>query len=325
MKSNVLYKLSIKQEFYTTEYMLMWVEEIAKIIEPNEMLISTFSNNFMKYNAEILREEIESVVEKAEIDLYIKTKEEHFSTYVKEEDGRVIFGLDTKEENPHIERMIEDTMCKGQGVFAFKCSTMDNFLENLDSISWYCHFEGSLKGKKITHHRNRPKEEIIDIEYNAGHSHVEAGIWFGSYHCMWFGRDFYQYISKQKLQAFSNCHENVELENDVIRIMLYKNMWDYENPVNRNRQWDFRRSVGIDEVAHSLHGRKKKVTDPVLEILPKDEKGNNVTRFYFTSHGKNVRKSQASVERTYTHSPKGKLLHVEHRKINNEDAKDGMD
>lgn len=35
MKSNVLYKLSIKQEFYTTEYMLMWVEEIAKIIEPN--------------------------------------------------------------------------------------------------------------------------------------------------------------------------------------------------------------------------------------------------------------------------------------------------
>ena len=59
MKSNVLYKLSIKQEFYTTEYMLMWVEEIAKIIEPNEMLISTFSNNFMKYNAEILREEID--------------------------------------------------------------------------------------------------------------------------------------------------------------------------------------------------------------------------------------------------------------------------
>ena len=67
MKSNVLYKLSIKQEFYTTEYMLMWVEEIAKIIEPNEMLISTFGNNFMKYNAEILREEIESVVERKNI------------------------------------------------------------------------------------------------------------------------------------------------------------------------------------------------------------------------------------------------------------------
>lgn len=322
MKDRVRYEFTINRVNYTIEYILMWVEEVANIIKPKEMRISTFGNKFMKYYGEILREEIESEGEKAELDLDLNAEEEHFSTYVREDDGRVIFELTVKEENRRIECMIEDTMCTGQGIFALKCSSMDDFLENLDSISGYRYYKGNIKGKKTTHPRNMPRKEIIDVEYNAGHSHMEEGIWFGSYHCMWFGRDFYQYISKEKLQAFSNCYENVELENDVIRIMLYKNMWDYENPVNRNRQWDFRRSVGIDQVAHSLHGKKKKkVTDPVLEILAKDENGNEVTRFYFTSHGKNVRKSQATVERTYTHSPDGKLLHVEHRKINNEDTK----
>ena len=69
---------------------------------------------------------------------------------------------------------------------------------------------------------------------------------------MWFGKEYYQYISKEKLQSFTNCYENCELENEVTRITLYENMWDYAKTENREIQWDFRRSVGMDEVAHKI-------------------------------------------------------------------------
>ena len=255
MEDNVLYHLSLKREYYTTELIIKWINEVGDIISPDHMQISTFGSNFMKYDGKILREEIENEAGKVGIDLHLCTEKEYFFTYVKEKDVRVIFSLKLLKENQRIERMLEELMCNGYGICATKCSSMDDFLQNLESIDLYSHYKGSIKGKRTTHHPDRPRKKIIDIECNPGHHHLKAGIWFGAYHCMWFGKDFYQYIPKEKLKVFSDCYENIELENEVLRITLYEDMWDYENPLNRNRQWDFRRSVGIDEVAHSLHSR----------------------------------------------------------------------
>ena len=327
MEKKVIYEMSVKKELVTSEMLQSWIDITSEIIDPDSMKISTWGNAYHKYDAQILSEELKGEDIKKDITVQIKSQYEMFNIYDRCDESLLLIRIKVFDRNQdqRVDNLIQDIMCKGLGKLAYKHSSDDIFEQNLEDVALYKLHIGDIKGKKITHHQNMPKWEIIDIECNPGHQHLEAGIWFGAYYCTWFGEDFYQYIPKEKLKAFINCYENVELENGVIRIKLYENMWDYANPVNRNRQWDFRRSVGIDEVAHSLHGRKKtKVTDPVMERLPNDENGNEVIRLYFTSGGENVCRSQADMEITYTHTPDGKLLHEERRKLKNEDSKDDI-
>lgn len=133
-----------------------------------------------------------------------------------------------------------------------------------------------MEGLKFTTSKIGLPEKIVDVEYNPGHSHRYEGVWFGSCYQMWFGRPYYEFISKEKLQSFRNCHENMELENDAVRITLYEDIWDFDNPANRERQWDFRRSMGVDEVAHALLEKPKKPrkpVDPMVEFQKKTENG----------------------------------------------------
>lgn len=310
MKDRVEYQFTINRRDYTPEYLMMWAKEAVDLIKPDAMQISTCSTNFWKCDTDILFDEIRNEGGKKEIDVHLRSQDESFSTYVRDEDDRVMFSLFLLKENQKIEGMVEDAMCKGWGIFAFKHPSLDVFFENTEDVSYYLDCKGSLKGKVITCEPGRRGKKIIAVEHNAGHHHVEEGLYFGAYHCMWFGRDYYEYIPKEKLRAFSDCHENVELENDVIRIMLYEDVWDCEKPANRKRQWVFRRSVGIDQVAHSLHvlkRNKKKVTDTIFQTLEPDENGNGRTCFFYTTHGKNVRKSEADVAITYTYSKNVKI------------------
>lgn len=325
MEEIIKYEVSLRKEYVTTDIMLSWIDLFSELISPDSMKISTFGSSFWKYDTQILKEEIEGEEIKKDISWAISSKNEIFTIHDRREESILLMGIRIFRGNleQEVNNLIEDIMCKGLGVIAFEHPTLDDFAQNLESIESYQLYFGDTKGKKIIHPRDMPSERIIDVEYNPGHKHLEEGIWFGAFHCMWFGKGFYQYIPKEKLKAFSDCYENVELENEVLRIKLYEDMWDCENSVNRNRQRAFRTSVGIDEVAHSLHGRKKrKVTDPLFEILPDDENGNSVIRFYFTKRGKNVPKSQADVERTYFYAPGSKLLRVEHRNLRNKDSKD---
>ena len=261
VKEGILHEVCLRKRDVTAELMLRWVDVVSNLILPDSMCIKTVADNhFVNYDAEQLKEEIES--EELQKDIYIKlyVADQHFTVREKKENDRVIFSLDILKENydQKLERMIEEVMCKGYGISASMCSSRDNFLQSIEDMNWYRYYGLSLENVKTTFSKVGLKEEIVDIEYNPGHHHLEEGIRFASDFYMWFGKDFYQYISKERLKAFSNCYENIELENDVIRIKLYEDMWEYDNSVNRKRQWDFRKSVGIDEVAHVLYDKKMK-------------------------------------------------------------------
>lgn len=163
-------------------------------------------------------------------------------------------------------------------------------------------------------------EKIVDIEFNPGHSHRPNGIWFGSCWMMWYGKEYSKYIPMEVLANFKNCYENKIISNNCIRITLYENPWDYDKKENRDIQWDFRRSVGVDEVARALESNDKYNTDidAAIEIIEGifEHGGIRLIKYYYDSDGKLIEKSKAIEEKTYELGDKGELLWSENKNIN---------
>lgn len=127
---------------------------------------------------------------------------------------------------------------------------------------------------------------LINEETLEGHEHIQKTddkLWFGSCWQMYFSNLYYKYIPKELFDSFTNCEENIILENGIRRITLYKDPSQFELPESRARQWAFRRQLGIDSIAHELmpsRRRKEPAELPVLISIKKAEHGAiRVTRF----------------------------------------------
>lgn len=156
-----------------------------------------------------------------------------------------------------------DKLMLDRGMLAYKCSQEDIFWQNMQDISIYEFYHRSMKGLRIIKSPLKIHELIIDIEKNPGHSHNIRRVWFGAWHKMWFGEEYYQFVSKERLERYKNCYENKYLGNNVIRVTLFEDIWDFENKRNRKRQRKFRRYMKIDRVAKRY--RKSRKIDPPVE------------------------------------------------------------
>ncbi len=102
------------------------------------------------------------------------------------------------------------------------------------------------------------------------------------------------------------------MENEAIRITLYEDIWGYDKEENRAIQWDFRRSVGMDEVAHRLeeNSSSQKPVDPEVEIevgtFPHG--GVRLIHQYYDEKGERISKSKEVLIRTAEYSAEGKIL-----------------
>ncbi len=96
-------------------------------------------------------------------------------------------------------------------------------------------------------------KDIVDIEQFSGHGHEYGGILFTSAFLMWYGDDFFRFISQDVLQNFSDCWTNETLKNGTVKIQLYENIEDYQTELAINRQWAFREYAKMDQVADNWH------------------------------------------------------------------------
>ncbi|WP_409342719.1 hypothetical protein [Paenibacillus sp. MBLB4367] len=199
-------------------------------------------------------------------------------------------------------RFIEDAFSELSGIVAFACSSEDDFWQNNTDPDFYRLRNKSIEGVRLKQCPIIKGRQIVDIEYNPGHSHFIGDVWFGSCWAMWFGKGFFRYIPNQMLSDYNNCFENKTLASDSIRILLYEDVFDYGNLQSRDKQWFFRKNVGIDEIAHSLMKEPIKQQDPTVEIetlekLP-NGKGMKVT-YYYGKSGELVPKSKATTFKSY--------------------------
>lgn len=226
-----------------------------------------------------------------------------------------------EENKEDILEIANDFIMNNYGISAYICSLEDWFWQHNEDIQMYELKGKSMEGIKIKKSDIFPDDDIVDIEYNPGSSHVVNGIWFGSCWKMWYGKEYYKYIPKEILMNFNNCYENKQLENDIIRITLYESPWDYDKKENRDRQWNFRKTVGVDEVAHRLKNIKRSCDeiDSAIEILEGnfEHGGIRLMKYYYNSEGELTERSKAIEVKIYELGEKGETLWSEVKKIIN--------
>lgn len=175
----------------------------------------------------------------------------------------ISFDYDTADKIfPEIERFIIE-----EAVMASESDSHDEIVQNECLISQFKYLDedpSSFPKCKGT------LEEIeIDIEKNPGYVYKTQGLHLGGFYRMWFGEDSYAFWDKSELRNFQ-CFENTVLGNDVTRITLYEHIEDYRNRENRQKQWEFRKKLHIDETARRMQEEEKEAykqnADPEINI-----------------------------------------------------------
>lgn len=113
-------------------------------------------------------------------------------------------------------------------------------------------------------------KEFISTESLPGHSHqmsYDEKLWFGSCWQMYFSPVYYKYIPKFLFDDFQDCYEQKVHENGLRKITLFKDPEDYDLPESRAKQWEFRRALGIDSIAHELTKQNNRIEPKNLPVL----------------------------------------------------------
>lgn len=309
MNKRIVYSISLFTIDVTYDIIEKWIKIAGSYFKPQRMSIN--QGGTRKYNEKKMYENIKEDFSNG-VQLRLSDKDNSFWISNNAQSAHITNLTMILEDAKDLllDRAIDELMVE-KGIVASKCSLEDDTLQNLEDVDLYKWKGGSMWGIK-TKYSKTFNRKIIDIEYNPGHTHYANGIWFGSCYMMWFGRPYYQYIEKEKLKNFRNCYENVELDNEVIRIRLYENLWDYDKKASRKIQWDFRRSIGIDAVAHQLEEIEAKtpITNAAIEMFMGNfpNGGTRLTKSYFDDKDNNVPKDKATKVRICEFSEKGELL-----------------
>ncbi|WP_236293575.1 hypothetical protein [Paenibacillus allorhizoplanae] len=103
-----------------------------------------------------------------------------------------------------------------------------------------------------------------------------------------------------------------ELENGILSITLFDDIWDYDNPENRAKQWSFRRYTGIDEIAHALmNSRQCNIHDPSISIeteMACKHGGVRLITYYYNDNGDLVQKTKATKCKIYEFGADGNVI-----------------
>ncbi len=312
IKYSIIYNIS----YVSVEIVERWINLAGQCFLPQNIISKiTSRGKFSKYNKKKLFGNLQQELDNNIISIYLSDNNDNSFSVVKNfNDEYLLITFDLPEsEIVDWDKEVDMCMVSEDIIVAYKCVSEDYYWQNTDSILSYQVEGRSLDAVKLTHREYGLKEQIIDVEYNPGHVHVVNGIWFGSCYKMWFGKAYYHYIEKDKIKNFKSCYENIELENDVIRIILYEDIWAYNNSQNRKIQWDFRNTVGMDKVAHSLEKCKKNVevdTDPEIELTNGrfENGGLKLIKYYYDINGNLIQKSKAKKVRICEFNQDGQLL-----------------
>lgn len=318
MKDGVVIRIIFDSSEVTIKNVEGWFRE-KYFFEPTHIRSKYLTQgNLRKFNHNRFFENINKILEDDRFDITVENEKNDFSLTRGTYTNKIAWlscRLTPEKYESNKGKVIEyinTFMKKHKGIAAIMCSLRDYFWQNNENIQYHCAMGKSMEGVHTKPNPIFPTDTIVDTEFNPGHNHIVNGICFGSCWTMWFGQEFFSYIPKSILKNYQGCYENKEISEGLIRIMLYENIWAYDEPDNRDRQLQFRKQVGIDEVAHSyLKQRDRRVIDnPAIEINSGsfEHGGVRLLTYYYDAEEILVAKSKAVVAKKYELDEKGKTV-----------------
>jgi hypothetical protein len=320
---DITYKIVLENKEVTFNNLKKWFSKML-YFEPTEIMGEKISKGgSIKYNDNLFIKKIESLIHEERFTVRILDDELNIISFSRgREYSTIICSLSHKnyrENEEEVLSTIDSLFLDHDCVVAYICSSVDNLWQNNADIQSYKSHGKSIESLKLKQHRKIKNRQIVDIEFNPGHFHIVKELWFGSCWRMWFGAQYFKYIPKEVLINFKGGYQTLELEDGSVRITLYESIWDYEKPENRVIQWNFRRQVGIDEVAHQLEGEPflKETPDPAIEIFTEDLQHGGVRgiKYYYNDEKEVVPKSRATEVHYYEFDQSGEVVWSEVKKL----------
>ncbi|TYP73195.1 hypothetical protein [Paenibacillus methanolicus] len=259
---DVLYvRVVIPPEVVTLPNIQIWIHDLV-LFSPTKMRTKLTDR---KFNANQLHKELEKLFSEECVNFQLELRDDTSSFTLTKGINQLpsILCLFSKSvyENisvPEIASKFTDFFQTYEGIVGHAVSREDQKWQNETDIQEYKDANKPLDHVTYKPHSFDPDKIMIDTESFPGHHHfVKRGLWFGAAWRMWFGNEYFSYIPKDKILAFSDGYQTQELHNGSISITLHEDVWDYETAVHRERQWEFRRRVGMDEVAHPMRNRSR--------------------------------------------------------------------
>ena len=138
----------------------------------------------------------------------------------------------------------------------------------------------------------------VDISYLPGNSIQYDRRVFAPGTYMWAGPDFNGLIYPETLENFNECEENTEFAPGYRRIILWDNVFEYNHPTYRERQWAFRKHIDLDGLKERIRSATKNEnsqSDPSIEFKTgKFEHGGTLMGIaYIDKKGRACKKSEA--------------------------------
>ncbi|WP_028611696.1 hypothetical protein [Paenibacillus harenae] len=256
MEDGLFVKIVIPEEVVTLQNIKQWIDELV-LFNPDKMRTKQTERKFKLIQ---LHRELEKIF--SNDDVYFQLDLKNDTSYFTLTKGVLqlpsILCMYSKSvyEKISVNEIADKFTVFFQmynGIVGYAVSCEDQQWQNKTDIEAFIKSNKSLEHVTFKPHFILKDREMIDIESFPGHNHFSReGIWFGSTWSMWFGERYYSFIPKDKLLSFSDGYKNSELSDGSISIVLYENVWEYDKPSNRAIQWQFRKVVGIDEVAHKV-------------------------------------------------------------------------
>lgn len=193
------------------------------------------------------------------------------------------------------------------GCFAFAVSCFDHFNvqnpKDVDVYNQYLVDDTDFAGVRdipIIPKKHWLWGDTVDLSYLPGRMQQYGGMNFTSAPYMLIGPDFYEFFSREAVEKFDNCEENTEIAEGYRMICLNRDVRDYNAPVYRDRQWDFRRKMKFDEIIPELSSKPFRYKnggkgDPEVEFFTGQfsHGGELLMKVYQTSRGKQCQRSRA--------------------------------
>lgn len=318
MSERINIDIILNSEEVNIQDLKTWVD-IMSYFNPISMMCKKLTRGkFRKFNKEIFYKNIESELFEEDNSIIIKDDRNYISIYRNSNKKEVISLLcileqDIFEENKKfILSLLNKFMVENKGIVAHVCSLDDWFWQNNEDLHVYQIRSKSIENIKIKKSEIFTDKDIVDIEFNPGHFHNVNGLMFGSCWMMWYGEGFFKYIPKQVLENFKECYENKQISEDCIRITLYENPWQYGKEENRDKQWSFRKNVGIDEIVSILE-ENNDISDDIdatIEISEGEFEhgGIRLFKYYYDAEDNLVEKSKAFKSIIYELDKDGKIV-----------------
>ncbi|MBH5320959.1 hypothetical protein I6N90_24545 [Paenibacillus sp. GSMTC-2017] len=302
MSNRIVFKIIVPNEMVTAKNMVSWLENLL-LFQPDTMVSGDlFGRKELNFDKALL---LNRMNKKSlnRMSISLNSNKEDFvvrkGRYQAMISGRL--KIEDDQEIKIISNRIEEIFLSYEGIVAFIADASDSFWQNNTDIKQYELIGKSQEHIVIISDPIIKSNKIVDIEQLPGHSHFTKDLWFGSCWRMWFGEGYYPYIPKKILSNINSCFENIEVENNSMRITLYPSIWEYNDPRNRNLQWLFRIQAGMDVVSDWLRAREDETKDnsnASIEIF--DEQhcvngGIKLIKYYYDEDKQCVSKKIAKV------------------------------